>query len=495
MKISKQLESAEDGVRGPGATDRQRAGLVLIGVGLATCVAYRAVLIAPFGFFEATEFESWFFIPGRDSGALSVLIASWLLWNRRGRFASTGGSRIGAANWAAATAVLLVFLWAAGPGAPALMIPVLCAQIATLATAWGGRAGLRLVAMPCFALLLAFPPPNPLQAEIIWRLQNLTAGGASWLLSMAGLPVELEGTELRLGGHAFVLIEACSGWRGIQILSLVGLLAAELRAIRFPRALWVVLAAAPLGLALNVLRVCLVVLTQEEIDAEFFESHTPQGIAVLLIGSVILYCIAIGAKRSEGRTIVAPAAAANDEGASYHAPAPAPARQFERWLELSLALPTTLALVSLLIPQLLQPAVRPDRRVLDFPTALLRWSGTPLGIDYFFPYSTNSNPQFHVEFQNPSTPGGGELVDLFIAREMPESLGLNRMPDSKLLLPANDWNISSRESARIWRLGIDGERAIVSRQAGSKFTYIVAWRLHDDGLIRESLKFYQLVEQ
>jgi hypothetical protein len=62
------------------------------------------------------------------------------------------------------------------------------------------------------------------------------------------------------------------------------------------------------------------------------------------------------------------------------------------------------------------------------------------------------------------------------------------LPDSKLLLPANDWNITWRESARIWRLGIDGQRAIVSRQAGSEFTYVVAWRIHDAGLIRESLE-------
>ena len=72
--------------------------------------------------------------------------------------------------------------------------------------------------------------------------------------------------------------------------------------------------------------------------------------------------------------------------------------------------------------------------------------------------------------------------------QLPESSGLNRMPDSKLLLPANDWSLVSREPTRIWRLGIDAQRAIVSREAKSKFTYVVAWRLHDDGLIRESLK-------
>ena len=46
----------------------------------------------------------------------------------------------------------------------------------------------------------------------------------------------------------------------------------------------------------------------------------------------------------------------------------------------------------------------------------------------------------------------------------------------------------SPELGRIWRLGIDAQRATLSRESGSKFTYVVAWRIHDDGLIRESLK-------
>jgi hypothetical protein len=65
VKISNELESGEAGVRGSGAVGLWPVGLVPIGVGLATLVAFRAVLIAPFGFFEPTEFEYWFFIPGR----------------------------------------------------------------------------------------------------------------------------------------------------------------------------------------------------------------------------------------------------------------------------------------------------------------------------------------------------------------------------------------------------------------------------------------------
>ena len=67
------------------------------------------------------------------------------------------------------------------------------------------------------------------------------------------------------------------------------------------------------------------------------------------------------------------------------------------------------------------------------------------------------------------------------------SSGLDRMPNAKLLLPASDWTIVSREVARIWQYGIDGEEAIVSREGGSMSTYVLAWRVRDGGLIRETL--------
>ena len=71
---------------------------------------------------------------------------------------------------------------------------------------------------------------------------------------------------------------------------------------------------------------------------------------------------------------------------------------------------------------------------------------------------------------------------------MRDPSGLTRLPDTKLILPANDWNVLSREPARIWRLGLEAERAILTRKEQSMFVYVIAWRLNDDGLLRESFK-------
>jgi exosortase len=477
---SKEFGPGANGEEGRESLGSRRGLLVFGGIGLAIFIAFRLVLIAPFGLFDPAEFEYWFFIPNRDSGAISLVVAAWFLWNRKERLATSRAVRIGWAHRAAAVLVLVSFVWAIWTRTQALLIPVLCATIATLASSWGGRSAFRSVGMPCIALMLAFPPPPPIQSEIIWWLQGLTAGGAHLLLSLAGYSVQLEGTEIRFGGHAFVIIEACSGWRGIQVLALVGLAAAELRTIPLRRACWVVLAAVPLGITLNVIRACLVMLTQEKLKAEFFESHTPQGIAVLLLGSVVLYGISsLLAGRTAGEPAL-PSTKATESGAPSSSP-------FARWTVFSLSLCVALALASMIVPHSREPVDRRAPYRINFPMQIRPWSGTKLSLDYFFPYSTATNPQFHVEYRNPDAPGGIELVDLFIARETPMSSGLDRMPNAKLLLPASDWSLVSRDSARVRQFRIDAEEAIVSREAGSEFSYVLAWRARDEGLIRESL--------
>jgi len=308
-------------------------------------------------------------------------------------------------------------------------------------------------------------------------------------LSLAGFSVQLEGTEVRFGGHVFVIIEACSGWRGIQILALVALAASELRTIPLRRTVWVVLAAVPLGIGLNVVRACLVMLTQEELKAEFFESHTPQGIAVLLVGSVILYAFASLLERSGSNLLGMSSSETLSE--TPRSGIDQDPHWFRRWAAFSLVVPMTLVLISALVPHQSESVGRRAPYAFNFPMNLPPWTGTRLDLDYFFPYSTATNPQFHVEYRRPGEGGGTEIIDLFIARETPMSSGLDRMPNAKLLLPASDWSLDSRETAWVWQFEIDGEEAVVSRRGGEgdrKFSYVLTWRARDGGLLRESLR-------
>lgn len=482
---------------GVGRAGRWAAGLIS---GVAVLVAFRGLFLSSLGATSPEAFEYWFFLPTRESGLVSLLVVAWLLWNRRRSLA-----RMSPPSWTRGHLVagllvvglLVVGLhgWALVSGVPSLLTLSLCALLATLGGVLGGSAGLRLVALPCLGLLVAMPPPNPLLSEIVWQLQRITAVGTATLVEWGGFPVVLEGNEIRRNGHAFLVIEACSGWRGIQILSIVGVAASELRGLGIARALMVVVMAWPIGIALNIVRASLVVLTQETLDPDLFASHTPQGIAVLLVGSGLLYAVASMLAKGSARELAAadetragvathtgdPDGAGCDDGPASRWPS------HRRAMLFAVVVPLLMAVVSLALPGLGLTREAPVRRPLDLPLERGPWSGTPLAMDYFFPYDSSLHAQSRIEYRAELGRSGLHLVDLFVARELPVGSGLNRIPETKLLRPASDWDIERSEPTRIWELGVDGEQAILSRQGGAERVLVLAWRLRDEGLVMETL--------
>ena len=504
---------------GMGRAGRWAAGVI---VGLAVGVAFRGFFLGSLSTTSPQAFEYWFFLPTRESSLVSLLVVGWLLWNRRRPFA-----RLSPPAWKSGRLVaglvlvglLVVGLhgWALATGVPGLLTLSLCALLATLGGVLGGSAGLRLVALPCLGLLVALPPPNPLLSEIVWQLQRITAVGTATLVEWGGFPVVLEGNEIRRNGHAFLVIEACSGWRGIQILSIVGVAASELRGLGVVRALVVVAMAWPIGIALNLVRASLVVLTQETLDPDLFASHTPQGIAVLLVGSGLLYAVAAALGRGSvsrteaGTNATWTSTAVSTPTTESTLPSPAESRgrvangtkdpgrasdregASPRWLGhyrvvlLAVTVPVLMAVVSVALPVMGLTRRAPVREPLELPLERGPWSGTALPIDYFFPYDSGLHAQRRVEYRAELGRSGLHLVDLFVARELPVGSGLNRISDTKLLRPASDWDIERRVPTRIWELGIDGEQAIVSRQGGKERALVLAWRIRDAGLLVETL--------
>lgn len=440
----------------------------------ATLFAFRQILLEPFRLLSGAEVESWLFVPTRDSIAIAVVLAAWLLWRRRACLSSPRPNVPGRWDWRLAAITLALFSWSLAFDAPHLLIPSLCLHMALAAGAVGGTDGLRAVAMPCAALMLAFPPPNPILSEVVWSLQNVSASGSAALLEALRFPVELEGTELRLDTNVFVVIEGCSGWRGIQILALLSLVAGELRGLPTRRALLLVVLAIPLGIALNIARACLVVLSKSEIPVDAFESHTPQGIAVILLGTILLYGAAAWLE-TEPTAGAAPLPDEDDPPRSPRSP---------REIRLAVGFAAMLALLAGAQAVFVPPRAEPHATPIDFPLALGAWTGTRLPVDYHFPYSSSRHPQYRAEYRNLKT---GDLVDLMIAREERVPSGLNRQPDSKLLRPSSDWTLIESGPDQSWRLGIEVQRAVLSRNDDKAFVYTNAWRVGDDGLLLETL--------
>lgn len=102
---------------------------------------------------------------------------------------------------------------------------------------------------------LAFAIPLPWVEMGTWPLESLTAGWAAGLVQLAGVPVLVVGGEVHLPSCNLVVGAACSGMRSLIALLALSTLLAYLLKGWWGLRLAVALAALPLALATNVLRV------------------------------------------------------------------------------------------------------------------------------------------------------------------------------------------------------------------------------------------------
>lgn len=467
--------------------------LALGALAVALIWTFRAALVEPLGLFQLDSFEYWFFLPNRDSAALSLLIAAWMFATRARRLRALGpagdpsedrtpAAKVGL-GLALGGALVFAAAWSIAAQAPTLHVFCLGGFILWLATSWGGRSAAALVAMPTLVLLAAASVPSPLLSEILWGLQRATAAGTHLILNALGFAADLQGTELRLNENAYLVIEACSGWRSLQIFLLLALVSADLRNLCPQRTALLVAAVFPITLALNVLRVTLIVLTQEGLAADAFQNHTPQGLLVLSTGSVLLYVAATLLDNAP----VDPTAATDAPTSATPAPVSRTRRAATmRWAGVALLMLVAVGLLARFIEGRRGRPISIEFSQLDsIPSALGDWRGETIAPDFFFPYESSVHPQFHSAIRNPEWDDSGALVDLFVAYERDLASVPNRQPNSKLARPASDWNVLSLERTRIWSLGVDGYRAFVSRESGRQTAFITFWRVRDGGLWRE----------
>jgi exosortase len=282
----------------PSARTRALARLVLTTLLLVAClVVYRPLLPAGWAWPSRARLEDWLFAPEHKTPLLALGVAAWLVWRRRATLRSLPDAR---APWTAAALLAVAascYAWTLHHPSIALLLLSLSANLLALASAAKGPAGLRALLVPAAVLLLGAPLPDILRDPLVWKLQLLTAGGASWLLEATGFDVQRSGAiQMRRAPYNFTVIPSCSGLRGIEILTLLGVAIRE-RFVASGRRQWLVVLAAPaIGLVLNLARVFVVVAVTSTIEPRQpdtgINNHALQGLALLLVGAGLLQALA-----------------------------------------------------------------------------------------------------------------------------------------------------------------------------------------------------------
>jgi exosortase len=117
----------------------------------------------------------------------------------------------------------------------------------------------RAIAFPLLFLVFALPIPLGLTERIHLELRHVATAGTAAIVPLFGVPLFVEGTTLNMARGSLQVADACSGFSTLYAAAAVACLTAWSAQTR-TRSILVLLAAAPLAIAANLLRVVLLVL-------------------------------------------------------------------------------------------------------------------------------------------------------------------------------------------------------------------------------------------
>lgn len=128
-----------------------------------------------------------------------------------------------------------------------------------LALLFLGREKTRAIAFPLAFAAFMLPIPLGFTERIHLWLRHIITAGTEWFLPLVGIPVLTEGTTLHFASATLLVSDACSGFSTLYAAVAVACLTAH-STPSTARRLIVLLAAAPLAIGTNLLRVILLSL-------------------------------------------------------------------------------------------------------------------------------------------------------------------------------------------------------------------------------------------
>lgn len=156
-----------------------------------------------------------------------------------------------------------------------------------------GWTWFRALLFPLAFLFLMIPIPAIIFNQIAFPLQLFASQMAAELLALLGVPVLREGNVIRLPTMTLEVVEACSGIRSLVSLTTLAIIYGYLMEPRIWKRVILALAAVPIAVAANGLRIVGTGLLGEYWDPEkaqgFF--HTFSGWLIFVISLLMLFAV------------------------------------------------------------------------------------------------------------------------------------------------------------------------------------------------------------
>ncbi|SET42568.1 VPLPA-CTERM-specific exosortase XrtD [Oceanicella actignis] len=342
-----------------------------------------------------------------------------------------------------------------------------------LLTGFGRRAGRRFWPVAAH-LVLMLPLPGLLYWQVSSGLQLLSSNIGVALIRAAGAPALLDGNVIDLGVHKLFVAEACSGLRYLfPIMSFAFVLAVLYRGPSAHKAL-LMLAAAPLAVAANALRVALVgVLTSRHgAAAAQGVDHLLEGWALFALTVAALLALTALLARLGGARSLRAAMDVDLTGAGARLRQVAAARASGPMLA-ALALTAGAAAGWALAPE--RPSRSPDLAPLAaFPERLGAWRlafARPAGQDLRAALGAD---EMLWRVYAPGAGRADQAVDLLIVRHEDQSRGGLHSP--RICMPGGGWEVETMAPRDLGpalggAAGLTVTRAVVRRGLDRRLVY------------------------
>ena len=217
--------------------------------------------------------SSWLSNPYYNHGFLIPVVSGFIIWRKRDVLKLAEPSNSGAVVLALGVfAYVTGFLWEMHFMSALSLLIVLSGLVLHF---YGTTAAQQLV-FPLAFLVFMIPPP--FQEDLGYWLQSLSLNYSTSFLEMIGLPITTSGNEIILGDTTFTIGLVCSGMNSlIALLALAAVFVYLLAGAFYKRAI-LFIAAFPIAILTNILRISSIILVANyhgtEIATGFFHDFS-----------------------------------------------------------------------------------------------------------------------------------------------------------------------------------------------------------------------------
>lgn len=241
-------------------------------------------------------------------GPIVLAVSAWLLFRRRHALAALPVPQRTDVAWGVLGVGMVCLALGRSQSVAVLEVGSQLLVLSGLLLLFRGAAGLRLCAFPVLFLLFTVPLPGLLAATLTAPLKLAVSTASTALLHAIGYPIARQGVILSVGPYQLLVADACAGLNSIFMLEALVLLYMNLMGYRDRvRNLFLVLAALPISIVANIIRVVVLVLVTYHFGDAAGQGfvHDFAGILLLLVALFLTVVVdrafgALSARRAPG---------------------------------------------------------------------------------------------------------------------------------------------------------------------------------------------------